>query len=93
MVASGEHVLATAPTGSGKTLAAFLYGLDRLVSEAWEGGTTRLLYISPLKALGVDINRNLRRPLAGLQQALGNRARPVQVGIRTGDTDPAQRQR
>ena len=64
-IASGAHTLIQAPTGSGKTLAAFLYGLDRLLEEPGEG--TRLVYVSPLKALNYDIERNLRGPLAGLQ--------------------------
>src|SRR5262249_43169317 len=58
-IARGEHVLATAPTGSGKTLAAFLWSLDRLLAGAWEGGGVRVLYVSPLKALNNDIERNL----------------------------------
>jgi ATP-dependent Lhr-like helicase len=57
-IASGAHTLIQAPTGSGKTLAAFLYGLDRLLEEPGEG--TRLVYVSPLKALNYDIERNLR---------------------------------
>ncbi|TML58749.1 MAG: DEAD/DEAH box helicase, partial [Actinobacteria bacterium] len=64
-IASGEHTLIQAPTGSGKTLAAFLYGIDRLGQAAGEG--IRLLYVSPLKALNYDIERNLRGPLAGLE--------------------------
>ena len=62
-IASGEHVLIQAPTGSGKTLAAFLYGIDRLNATPGEG--LRLIYVSPLKALNYDIERNLRGPLAG----------------------------
>src|SRR4051794_39957370 len=68
-IAAGEHVLATAPTGSGKTLAAFLWGLDRLLSGTWEGGRVRLLYISPLKALNNDVERNLLLPLGELTGA------------------------
>ncbi|MBA3476062.1 MAG: DEAD/DEAH box helicase, partial [Actinobacteria bacterium] len=60
-IASGGHVLIQAPTGSGKTLAAFLYGIDRL--DRNPGGGLRLLYVSPLKALNYDIERNLRGPL------------------------------
>jgi ATP-dependent Lhr-like helicase len=82
-IASGEHVLIQAPTGSGKTLAAFLYGIDRLTQERGEG--MRLLYVSPLKALNYDIERNLRGPLAGLQSSL-------RVGVRTGDTSQKERQ-
>jgi len=83
-IASGAHTLIQAPTGSGKTLAAFLYGLDRLVAEPGEG--TRLVYVSPLKALNYDIERNLRGPLAGLQAA-------VRVAVRTGDTPQKERQK
>src|SRR5215216_8153795 len=76
-IASGKLTLIQAPTGSGKTLAAFLIGLDRLIPERGEG--TRLVYVSPLKALNYDIERNLRGPLAGLQA-------DVKVAVRTGDT-------
>src|SRR6478735_5123507 len=62
-IASSEHTLIQAPTGSGKTLAAFLYGIDRLNEASGEG--LRLLYVSPLKALNYDVERNLRGPLAG----------------------------
>jgi ATP-dependent helicase Lhr and Lhr-like helicase len=82
-IASGEHVLIQAPTGSGKTLAAFLYGIDRLTRTRGEG--VRLLYVSPLKALNYDIERNLRGPLAGLQSDL-------RVAVRTGDTPQRERQ-
>jgi len=81
-IASGKHTLIQAPTGSGKTLAAFLYGIDRLNSEPGEG--LRLIYVSPLKALNYDIERNLRGPLAGLQSEL-------RVGVRTGDTPQKER--
>jgi len=81
-IASGSHTLIQAPTGSGKTLAAFLFGLDRLIQEAGEG--TRLVYVSPLKALNYDIERNLRGPLAGLQA-------DVKVAVRTGDTSQKER--
>ena len=81
-IASGEHTLIQAPTGSGKTLAAFLYGIDRLNSAPGEG--LRLLYVSPLKALNYDIERNLRGPLAGLRSQL-------RVGVRTGDTPQKER--
>ncbi len=83
VIASGAHTLIQAPTGSGKTLAAFLYGLDRLDAEPGEG--IRLLYVSPLKALNYDVERNLRGPLAGLQSEL-------LVGVRTGDTPQRERQ-
>src|ERR687895_2098780 len=81
-IATGEHVLIQAPTGSGKTLAAFLYGIDRLNEAPGEG--LRLLYVSPLKALNYDVERNLRGPLAGLQSELS-------VAVRTGDTPPEER--
>src|SRR5437870_11284920 len=81
-IASGKHTLIQAPTGSGKTLAAFLYGIDRLKEEPGEG--LRLLYVSPLKALNYDVERNLRGPLAGLESAL-------RVAVRTGDTPAKER--
>ena len=83
-IAAGGHVLIQAPTGSGKTLAAFLLGLDRLNASPGEG--LRLLYVSPLKALNYDIERNLRSPLAGLESKL-------RVGVRTGDTPAEERRR
>src|SRR5436190_18860550 len=67
-IAGGEHTLILAPTGSGKTLAAFLWGLDRLLTApvpADKVRRTRLLYISPLRALAVDVEKNLRAPLQG----------------------------
>jgi ATP-dependent Lhr-like helicase len=82
-IATGRHVLVQAPTGSGKTLAAFLYGIDRLTTSPGEG--LRLLYVSPLKALNYDIERNLRGPLAGLRSEL-------RVAVRTGDTPARERQ-
>ena len=82
-IGSGGHVLVQAPTGSGKTLAAFLVGIDRLNESPGEG--LRLLYVSPLKALNYDIERNLRGPLAGLRSQLS-------VGVRTGDTPQRERQ-
>jgi len=81
-IASGKHTLIQAPTGSGKTLAAFLYGIDKLNSEPGQG--LRLIYVSPLKALNYDIERNLRGPLAGLQSEL-------RIGVRTGDTPQKER--
>src|ERR1700704_226964 len=65
-IARGEHVLVSAPTGSGKTLAAFLWALDRLSAERTDGAGTRVVYVSPLKALAYDIGRNLRAPLRGI---------------------------
>src|ERR1700758_2395985 len=81
-IASGRHTLIQAPTGSGKTLAAFMYGIDRLNREPGRG--LRLIYVSPLKALNYDIERNLRGPLAGLRSEL-------RVGVRTGDTPQKER--
>src|SRR5512132_4353138 len=81
-IATGEHVLISAPTGSGKTLAAFLWGLDRLSREPADH--TRLVYVSPLKALAYDVDRNLRAPLRGIGADLT-------VGIRTGDTPQRDR--
>ncbi len=83
-IARGGHVLIQAPTGSGKTLAAFLYGIDRLNASPGQG--LRLLYVSPLKALNYDVERNLRSPLAGLRSELA-------VGVRTGDTPADERRR
>ena len=82
-IAAGEHVLIQAPTGSGKTLTAFLYALDRLEPDARAQGL-RVLYVSPLKALDYDIERNLRGPLAGLDSK-------VRVAVRTGDTPQKER--
>ena len=95
----GEDTLVVAPTGSGKTLAAFLTAIDRLAgTPAPAAGTARtsVLYISPLKALGVDVERNLTSPLVGTARTaerLGERRRPLSVGVRTGDTPPAERRR
>ena len=85
-IATGAHVLISAPTGSGKTLAAFLWGLDRLAADPLAEGErrTRLVYVSPLKALAYDVERNLRAPLRGI-------GADVRVAIRTGDTPQAQR--
>src|SRR5207253_10001839 len=81
-IASGRHTLIQAPTGSGKTLAAFLYGIDRLNPVPGRG--LRLLYVSPLKALNYDVERNLRGPLAGVRSEL-------RVAVRTGDTPQKER--
>ncbi|WP_405456791.1 DEAD/DEAH box helicase [Streptomyces sp. NBC_00101] len=96
-IAEGSDVLVVAPTGSGKTLAAFLASLDRLASEpppAEPKKRCRVLYISPLKALAVDVERNLRSPLTGIRQEserLGLPEPDIRVGIRSGDTPPAER--
>src|SRR5438552_17176114 len=94
-IARGEHTLISAPTGSGKTLAAFLACLDRVtqLSPSAEPGV-RVLYVSPLKALAYDVERNLRLPLAGIARAaerLGTALRPVGVSSRPGD--PPERER
>ena len=100
-IGRGENALVIAPTGSGKTLAAFLSAIDRLgrldtgEAEARErpepAGGVRVVYISPLKALGADVERNLRRPLAGIA-AVGP-ALPISVGVRSGDTPARERRR
>lgn len=99
VAARSEHALVIAPTGSGKTLAAFLYALDRLFREGGEDTreahkrkTSRILYISPIKALGTDVQRNLQIPLKGIADERRRRGETevnLRVGIRTGDT-PAQ---
>src|SRR4051812_49472702 len=97
-ISSGRHALVVAPTGSGKTLAAFLWSLDRLAAvppPAEEQARCRVLYVSPLKALAVDVERNLRAPLAGIGQAalrLGQERPDIRVAIRSGDT-PAEERR
>lgn len=93
-ISAGHHALIVAPTGSGKTLSAFLWALDRLHFENHGGGGTRVLYISPLKALGVDVERNLRAPLIGIAQTarqLGVEPPQVRVGVRSGDTPAKER--
>ncbi len=95
-ISSGEHTLVVAPTGSGKTLAAFLWAIDRLITqpERPQPGC-RVLYISPLKALAVDVERNLRSPLVGVGHAaerLGLPRPDVRVAVRSGDT-PAEERR
>jgi ATP-dependent helicase Lhr and Lhr-like helicase len=93
-IADGKNTLVVAPTGSGKTLAAFLWALDSLAACADRRPGTRVLYVSPLKALAVDVERNLRTPLAGLTRIAERRGlRPpdISVGVRSGDTPPARR--
>ncbi|MFI0828754.1 DEAD/DEAH box helicase [Streptomyces roseolus] len=96
-IGAGSDVLVVAPTGSGKTLAAFLASLDRLASvpvPAEPKKRCRVLYVSPLKALAVDVERNLRSPLTGIRQEsvrLGLPEPDVRVGIRSGDTPAAER--
>ncbi len=96
-VSSGEDALVVAPTGSGKTLAAFLWSLDRLAAEPVPEDPQRrcrVLYVSPLKALAVDVERNLRSPLTGIRasaQRLGAPVPDITVGVRSGDTPAAER--
>src|SRR6478672_12571907 len=84
-ISSGDHTLILAPTGSGKTLAAFLWALDRLCADG-ERGRTRVLYVSPLRALNHDVERNLRAPLAGITFP-----RLPTVALRSGDTSQRER--
>src|SRR5256712_584925 len=97
-ISSGQDVLVVAPTGSGKTLAAFLWARDRLAGAEPVAAKDRLrvLYISPLKALAVDIERNLRSPLAGMRAAAARADATlpdISVAVRTGDTPPEDRRR
>jgi ATP-dependent Lhr-like helicase len=96
VIAASEHTLILAPTGSGKTLAAFLACLDQLWKEPGHEKGVQLLYVSPLKALNNDIYRNLHRPLEGVQTTARMRGEvlpQLRVGLRTGDTPTAERQR
>src|SRR3984957_14648110 len=96
-IASGQHALIAAPTGSGKTLAAFLAAIDRLVRAALAGELaegTQIVYVSPLKALSNDIQRNLEQPLAGIQEQLRAMGLPevaIRTQVRTGDTPASER--
>ncbi|WP_294632871.1 DEAD/DEAH box helicase [uncultured Rothia sp.] len=94
-IRNGNNTLIIAPTGSGKTLAAFLWALDALhrEHEAGTAGGTRILYISPLKALGADVERNLRAPLTGITRlSENNTGEPnISVGVRSGDTPARER--
>ncbi len=106
-ISAGKHALVVAPTGSGKTLSAFLWAIDRIFREPYRPPRTRkrgdavpprtrVLYVSPLKALGVDVERNLRSPLVGIGQAARRRGVPVPdvtVGVRSGDTTSADRRK
>src|SRR6204780_2940794 len=94
---AGEHVLVAAPTGSGQTFAAFLAAIDQLVKEGLEGtlpDETRVVYVSPLKALSNDIQRNLDAPLKGIREELALLKLPdvaLRAVVRTGDTTQAER--
>ena len=96
-IKAGRHTLVAAPTGSGKTLSAFLAAIDDLVRQGLNGGledVTQVVYVSPLKALSNDIQRNLQEPLQGIQaqlEAMGLPALPIRTLVRTGDTTAAER--
>ncbi len=96
-IASANHALIAAPTGSGKTLAAFLAAIDSLAREGADGrlrDETRVVYVSPLKALSNDIQRNLEQPLAGISAEmikLGSHAPEIRAAVRTGDTSQSER--
>ncbi|MGH2723771.1 MAG: DEAD/DEAH box helicase [Actinomycetota bacterium] len=95
-LAAGESALVVAPTGSGKTLAAFLVFLDRLAREPAGGEGVRVLYVTPLRALGNDIHRNLEVPLVGMGEVAERLGRPppaIRTGIRSGDTPRSERER
>src|SRR5881394_3883975 len=98
-IQAGRHVLVAAPTGSGKTLAAFLAAIDSLVRQGLDGrleNETQVVYVSPLKALSNDIQRNLEAPLAGIRAALSKLGLPdvdIRTWVRTGDTPQAERDR
>src|SRR5579883_3350837 len=98
-IKSGEHVLIAAPTGSGKTLAAFLAAIDSLVRQGLAGelgNETQIVYVSPLKALSNDIQKNLVAPLAGISEALRAQGLPeveIRTWVRTGDTPAGERER
>ncbi|MBV8210667.1 MAG: DEAD/DEAH box helicase, partial [Burkholderiaceae bacterium] len=98
-IRAGQHALIAAPTGSGKTLAAFLAAIDSLVRDGIQGGLpdeTRVVYVSPLKALSNDVQRNLEVPLAGIAaelERLGLPAVEIRTLVRTGDTPQGERER
>lgn len=93
-IARGSHVLVTAPTGSGKTLTAFLWAINNFLTNSQPPQSQRVLYISPLKALNNDIQRNLQIPLQELEEYFAVEGKPfpeIRVAVRSGDTDPSQR--
>ncbi|MDX9975719.1 MAG: DEAD/DEAH box helicase, partial [FCB group bacterium] len=95
-IAEGRNVLITAPTGSGKTLAAFLWAIDSLVRGDWGTGVTRVLYVSPLKALNNDVQRNLLAPLAQIRRRFQEAGEPfpdIRVLTRSGETTSTERRR
>ncbi len=95
-IAEGKHVLVTAPTGSGKTLTAFLWALNQLITGQWELGVTRVLYLSPLKALNNDIRRNLIEPLNALKKVFEEAGKPfpkIRIQTRSGDTSQSDRRK
>jgi ATP-dependent Lhr-like helicase len=97
-IAAGKSTLIAAPTGSGKTLAAFLWSIDRLIKRALDGELderTSVVYVSPLKALGNDIAKNLQTPLAEIYRLAGRESMllpTIRVAVRSGDTPAAERQ-
>ena len=95
-IAAGEHLLITAPTGSGKTLTAFLWAIDSFATGQCAPEATRVLYISPLKALNNDIRANLVEPIREIRERFaetGAEFPNIRVQTRSGDTDPGDRQR
>ncbi|MCZ6858393.1 MAG: DEAD/DEAH box helicase, partial [Gemmatimonadetes bacterium] len=96
-ISQGRHTLIAAPTGSGKTLAAFLHAIDVLFKEGLEGdlpAETRVVYVSPLKALSADIRKNLEEPLRGVRESgrrLGLTPPDITAAVRSGDTPQSQR--
>ena len=98
LIAAGQHVLIAAPTGSGKTFAAFLAAIDGLVRQGLDGtlaAETQVVYVSPLKALSNDIQKNLAEPLAEIRRTIEELMLPdveIRTLVRTGDTPSAERQ-
>ena len=89
VIAKGGHALITAPTGSGKTLTAFLWSINRFLTGELTTGQTRVVYVSPLKALNNDIRVNLTEPLTALRE--NPELPPITVGVRSGDTSTTDR--